>query len=72
LKDKGHDPGAIDGVIGPKTRGALESFQKAEGIDPTGRPDAKTLAALGIKDSGADSGASASPKTSDAGKKKQE
>jgi peptidoglycan hydrolase-like protein with peptidoglycan-binding domain len=49
LKDKGHDPGTIDGVMGPKTRAALQSFQKAEGIATTGRPDASTLTALGVE-----------------------
>ena len=24
LKDKGHDPGSVDGVMGPKTRSALK------------------------------------------------
>jgi membrane-bound lytic murein transglycosylase B len=48
LKDKGHDPGEIDGVMGPRTSAALQEFQKAEGMEPTGRPDPKTLAALGV------------------------
>jgi Putative peptidoglycan binding domain len=32
LKAKGHDPGPIDGVMGPKTRAALDKYQKAENI----------------------------------------
>ena len=48
LKDKGHDPGPIDGIVGPKTRQALRDFQKAEGLQTTGGPDADTLAALGV------------------------
>jgi peptidoglycan hydrolase-like protein with peptidoglycan-binding domain len=48
LKDKGHDPGRIDGIVGPRTRAALRDFQKAEGLEPTGRTDAETLTALGI------------------------
>ena len=31
LKDKGHDPGSIDGVMGPKTHAALQSFQQQQG-----------------------------------------
>ena len=49
LKDKGHDPGAIDGVMGPKTQAALKDIQKAEGIQDTGRLDAETMAKLGIE-----------------------
>ena len=66
LKDKGHDPGAIDGVMGPKTRSALKDFQKKEGIKDTGRLDQATMSKLGVetKSSGADAGTgSASPST---------
>lgn len=69
LKDKGHDPGAIDGVMGPKTQAALRDFQKAEGIQATGRLDAETMSKLGVtsasgRTSGADAGSpAASPKT---------
>ncbi len=57
LKDKGHDPGQIDGVMGPKTKAALKEFQKAEGLKETGRLDAETTAKLGV-----DSAAAASPR----------
>jgi len=66
LKDKGHDPGSIDGVMGPKTRQALKDFQKAEGIKETGRLDAETMAKLGVEGrTGAKVGSSpaASPRT---------
>jgi pentapeptide MXKDX repeat protein len=59
LKDKGHDPGAIDGVMGPKTSSALRDFQKKEGLTATGQIDQETLAKLGVEASG-----SASPATS--------
>jgi peptidoglycan hydrolase-like protein with peptidoglycan-binding domain len=36
LKDKGHDPGAIDGVMGPRTQQALRAFQSAQNIQATG------------------------------------
>jgi membrane-bound lytic murein transglycosylase B len=49
LKDRGHDPGKIDGLMGPRTRAALREFQTAEGIEPTGRSDETTLAALGVE-----------------------
>lgn len=37
-----------DGTWGKQTESALMKFQKANGITPTGYPDAKTLQALGI------------------------
>jgi membrane-bound lytic murein transglycosylase B len=48
LKEKGHDPGPIDGIIGPRTRAALREFQTAEGMQATGQPDTNTLTALGV------------------------
>jgi hypothetical protein len=42
----GLDPGGIDGVLGPQTRAALISFQRASGLPQTGQPDTATLAAL--------------------------
>lgn len=49
LKDKGHDPGSIDGVIGPQTRQAIRAFQNASALKETGRLDAETAAKLGIE-----------------------
>src|SRR5262249_2872377 len=48
LKDKGYDPGPIDGVQGPQTVAALKAYQKAEGLRVTGRADAETLNKLGV------------------------
>jgi peptidoglycan hydrolase-like protein with peptidoglycan-binding domain len=48
LKDKGHDPGRVDGRMGPKTQAALREFQKAQGMAATGDLDAKTTDALGM------------------------
>jgi peptidoglycan hydrolase-like protein with peptidoglycan-binding domain len=48
LKDKGYDPGTIDGQMGPRTRAALEDYQKAEGLKQTGRLDDETRAKLGM------------------------
>jgi peptidoglycan hydrolase-like protein with peptidoglycan-binding domain len=50
LKDKGHDPGPIDGVVGSQTKAALKSYQQAEGLKATGRLDAQTMAKLGVSD----------------------
>jgi peptidoglycan hydrolase-like protein with peptidoglycan-binding domain len=49
LKNKGRDPGPIDGVLGPRTAAALDAYQKAEGLATTGRLDDKTLESLGVK-----------------------
>jgi len=49
LKDKGHDPGSIDGVIGPQTRQAIKAFQNASALRETGRLNAETAAKLGIE-----------------------
>lgn len=46
LKDKGHDPGAVDGEMGPKTEAALREYQQKEGLTATGTADAETMARL--------------------------
>ena len=48
LKDKGFDPGSVDGVMGPKTRSALRAYQKSENLTTTGRLDGDTRAKLGV------------------------
>lgn len=48
LLARGYDPGALDGVLGPKTRTALELYQRDSGIKVTGRLDQNTLLSLGI------------------------
>jgi peptidoglycan hydrolase-like protein with peptidoglycan-binding domain len=48
LKDKGNDPGPIDGRIGPKTRAALKAFQESNGLKPTGQLDNQTAEKLGL------------------------
>jgi peptidoglycan hydrolase-like protein with peptidoglycan-binding domain len=62
LKDKGQDPGEIDGVMGPKTKEALKAFQEKEGLKATGSLDNQTKKALGIEGS-ASSGRSSSAKS---------
>ena len=49
LKDKGHDPGSVDGRMGPKTQQALRDFQEAHGIQATGQLDTKTMQSLGVE-----------------------
>jgi membrane protein involved in colicin uptake len=47
LRDKGFDPGPVDGVMGPKTTAAVRDFQSKEGLMATGQLDADTRARLG-------------------------
>ncbi|KQZ68041.1 peptidoglycan-binding protein [Lysobacter sp. Root559] len=48
LYAKGYDPGAIDGVLGVRTVSALQQFQEAYGLVPTGQMTTETLNALGV------------------------
>lgn len=47
LKNKGFDPGAIDGKMGPGTAAALKAFQKSHGL-PVGQLTKDTFRALGL------------------------
>ncbi len=49
LNEKGFAVGTVDGIIGPRTTGALRNFQSQEGLTATGQPDQQTLKALGIE-----------------------
>lgn len=49
LRDKGYDPGPIDGINGPLTRAAVRSYQEKENINADGRLGPKTLDSLGVK-----------------------
>ncbi len=46
LAELGYDPGPVDGHTGPRTRGAVEEFQDAEGLTQDGRITPDLLAAL--------------------------
>jgi hypothetical protein len=54
LKDKGFDPGPIDGRMGPRTKTALREYQKKEGLNATGRWDDETANRLGVRTSKVD------------------
>ena len=43
LKEGGHYEGEVDGLFGPNTQRALESYQKQNGLTVTGLPDQVTL-----------------------------
>jgi peptidoglycan hydrolase-like protein with peptidoglycan-binding domain len=49
LKDKGQDPGAIDGIMGKKTHAALKAFEEANSLKATGRLDNQTAEKLGVE-----------------------
>lgn len=46
LIKRGHDIGAADGAIGPRTRAAIEAFQAKAGLPVDGRPGQRVLKAL--------------------------
>ena len=48
LKAQGHDPGPIDGVMGPQTQQAIREYQKSQNLSETGRIDAQTAQKLGV------------------------
>lgn len=48
LRELGYRPGPIDGVVGPRTHGALVRYQRAERIPVTGYLDAETMVRLDI------------------------
>jgi peptidoglycan hydrolase-like protein with peptidoglycan-binding domain len=71
LKDKGHDPGAVDGEMGPKTEAALRDYQGKEGLTATGTADAETMAKLTAAASPSGGSASGTSKDSSPSEAKQ-
>ena len=64
LKDRGIDPGPIDGVMGPRTGAAIKEFQQRENLTVNGQLDAETRARLLASTTPAGA-PSASPSSSD-------
>jgi len=48
LRDKGYDPGPIDGVMGSQTQEAISQYQKSENLPVTGHLDGETAGKLGV------------------------
>lgn len=67
LKDKGYDPGPVDGTMGARTKEALKSFQSASNLQATGTLNAETAEKLGVQSSGSTSSSrsSTAPASSD-------
>jgi peptidoglycan hydrolase-like protein with peptidoglycan-binding domain len=49
LNDKGFDPGPIDGIMGPRTRSAIRSYEKQQNMPANGALTAKVLDGLGVQ-----------------------
>lgn len=49
LATSGHDPGALDGLMGPATRVALRRFQNTAGVAVCGCIDYETIVGLGLR-----------------------
>lgn len=49
LNDKGFDPGPIDGIMGPRTRSAIKSYEKQQNMPADGALTAKVLDGLGVQ-----------------------
>jgi peptidoglycan L-alanyl-D-glutamate endopeptidase CwlK len=52
LKEKGFDPGTVDGIFGQGTEAAVIAFQKSQNLSDDGIAGQQTLAALGINSEG--------------------
>lgn len=48
LRDRGYDPGSVDGRAGTKTTEAIRSFQRSAGMAPNGQIDMALMEKLGI------------------------
>lgn len=48
LRERGYDPGSVDGRAGTKTTEAIRSFQRSAGMPPNGQIDMALMEKLGI------------------------
>jgi peptidoglycan hydrolase-like protein with peptidoglycan-binding domain len=48
LQQQGYYQGAIDGIVGPKTKSGVREFQQDENLPVTGKVDEKTAEQLGV------------------------
>ena len=48
LRDRGLDPGPVDGIEGPRTRDAVAEWQRQNNRPATGRADREMLSSLGV------------------------
>jgi peptidoglycan hydrolase-like protein with peptidoglycan-binding domain len=67
LIEKGFSIGEPDGVLGPRTKQALISFQRQQGFAATGQIDSRTVTALGLSNMTEQRGGAAQPSTSGQG-----
>ena len=49
LREKGYDPGPIDGMMGAQTRQAIKNFQNDTNLETTGTLDSDTAQKLGVE-----------------------
>jgi peptidoglycan hydrolase-like protein with peptidoglycan-binding domain len=49
LNKSGHRVGRTDGIMGPRTREALQSYQKSKGMQANGKINRQILADLGVQ-----------------------
>jgi lipid-binding SYLF domain-containing protein len=61
LKNRGYDPGEMNGMVSSQTQDAIRQFQTANGLIVTGKLDGQTQAALGISIKGTDQQQRAKP-----------
>jgi peptidoglycan hydrolase-like protein with peptidoglycan-binding domain len=71
LDQKGFDVGKADGIMGARTRQALDKFQQQQKLQQTGQLDQNTLSALGVSQQGSTTGQGGSPQSGKAGKNGQ-
>ena len=67
LDQKGFDVGKADGIMGPRTKQALDKFQQQQKLQQTGQLDQNTLSALGVSQQGSTTGQGGNPQSGKAG-----